>query len=846
MIYDELYNWFKDRPKWLQDCARRLIEKEKLEQEDYDELLMLCRNETVGKDVQFFGIQGGSLDLGESTKDIHLRSIAHVCGVNALCSEKPVDFGETPLNIVYGRNGSGKSGYIRLLKNACGVKNPGIILPNIFKSDEQTLSAELSYIKEGEVKNVNWTGEPIEELRGIEIYDTNCGMIYIDKENEVSYEPCILRLFTQLTQACNHLANQINNEIDRLSSQKPSFPNDLKETKAYNWYENISESIKQDEVENITSWTTEDETELNELTKRLSENNPGEKANNLRRNVQIIKEVVSNLKALTKELGNEKCNEFIKLKQDALNKRKIADKDAEKVFSQAPLSGVGSETWRLLWDAARKYSDEHAYKLSVFPYVSEDGRCVLCQRKLDKKSKERFISFEKYVKGELQQKAIEAENKFTIFSENLPTIPDSEDINIRTQATDMNDEDTKKMLEDYIKNLEERKQTLFKSNHINEVIALPSKKALINLVNYARILRKKVKFYDQDDKGQNRPQLEQKLREFRAKLWLNQQRQSIYKEIIRLNKVKQLKDAIKLTDTTGLSRKKSFLTEELITNAYIQRFHNELSLLGAPCISVSLKKTHTEIGKVYHQIYLQNTHKNVKTKDIFSEGESRIVSLAAFLADTEGRESKSTFIFDDPISSLDHVYEEATAQRLIKLCQNRQVIVFTHRLSLLSYLTKYAEKCKLKYKVICLSQYHTGKVTELPITLKKTKEAVNKLLNEEISKVKKEFEKDDDDYEIAARGLCSHIRILIECIVETNLLNGVINRFSTEVNTKDKIGALAKITEGDCQFIDKYMTKYSRYEHSQSNEAPIPIPAPNEIESDLKKIKEFIEKLKNR
>ena len=846
MSFDELYGWFKDRPKWLQDCARRLIEKEKLEQEDYNELLVLCKNEAVGKDIQYLGIQEDTLDLEESKKAIRLSSIANVCGVNALSSKKPVDFGEKPLSIVYGRNGSGKSGYIRLLKNACGVKNPDVILPNIFKNNEQTLLAELLYKEDGELKKVKWIGEAIEELHGIEIYDTNCGHIYVNEKNEVTYEPFILRLFTQLAQTCNYLTNQINSEIDLLSSQKPSFPNDLKETKAYTWYENISESINQDEIANITMWTTEDETELNELTKRFLEKNPVEMAKELREKIQIIKDIVSNLKSITKELGNEKCEEFIKLKKDALGKRKIANEYAEKVFSQAPLSGISSDAWRFLWEAARKYSEEYAYKSKKFPYISKDGRCVLCQRKLDKESKERFISFEKYVKGNLQQKAIEAEVKYEQFSENLPTIPSSEEITIRTQAADINDENIKEMLKDYVKNLKDRIQTLLNSKHIEEVFSLPSKKVLIDLVNYARVFRKKAKSYDQDAKDQNRSQLEQKLRELKAKLWLNQQLPSIYKEIARLDKIAQLKNAIKLTDTTGLSRKKSILTEELITNAYIQRFHNELSLLKAPNISVSLKKTHTEAGKVYHQIYIQNTHMNIKTKDIFSEGEFRIVSLAAFLADTEGQKTKSTFIFDDPVSSLDHVYEEAVAQRLVKLCQSRQVIVFTHRLSFVNYLNKYAKKYNIKAHTLSLSEYHIGRITDLPINLKNTKNAVNELLNTDIVELKKVFKENDLDYYNKSKSICSTIRILLERVVEKDLLNEVITRFSPEVQTKGKINVLAKITEDDCKFIDCYMTKYSNYEHSQPDEAPIPLPPPEEIENDLKNIKEFIEKLKNR
>lgn len=69
---------------------------------------------------------------------------------------------------------------------------------------------------------------------------------------------------------------------------------------------------------------------------------------------------------------------------------------------------------------------------------------------------------------------------------------------------------------------------------------------------------------------------------------------------------------------------------------------------------------------------------------ILSEGETRIVALAAFLADTTGSNQLAPFIFDDPISSLDQDFEERVVARLIELSNTRQVIIFTHRLSLIA------------------------------------------------------------------------------------------------------------------------------------------------------------------
>lgn len=846
MDFEELQMWFKSRPKWLQDCARRLIKKGHISQEDYMDLLVLCKDEAIGKNVHFSGISEGSFALQESTKNIRLKSIANICGINALCPDTPLKFGKGPICIIYGRNGSGKSGYVRLLKHACGVKNPGNLLSNVFLTANQPHSAEFIFTEGEKEKSSKWTGESIADFRGIEIYDTTCGLEYINQENEIAYEPWILYLFTQLTEACTNLASLIKAEIDGMTSLKPDFPTVYESTTASIWYTNISESTIQSEVEKETAWTSVDKEELNEINKRLIETKPSEKADHLRREAKLIKEFVYDLKNLAKDFEDSKCREYIRTKKDASRKRKVADKDATKVFSKAPLTGIGSETWRLLWEAARKYSNEHAYKTQVFPYVIEDARCVLCQRKLDQESIDRFVSFEKYVKGELQQIALEAEHKFMEFFKLLSDIPSLEIITMRLEAARISDQGTIIMVNKYIKALTARKQTMLNANRITDISLLPKKKVLISLVKIARNLYKKARSCDQDAAGQNRPQLEQRLRELKAREWLNQQHQTVNNEIARLTVIKQLKNALDLTNTTALSRRKSNLTEELITNAYTQRFHDELKGFKAGHISVDLKKTRTEVGKVYHRIFLKNANVDVNTMEILSEGEFRIVSLAAFLADTEGRGSKTTFIFDDPISSLDHTYEEITAQRLVRLSMTRQVIVFTHRLSLVGYLTKYTKKYDIKSEIVCLSQYHIGKVTDLPINLKSTSKAVNFLLNESLAKAKKAFEKSDIDYENVARGICSNIRILIERIVEMDLLNEVVRRFCEEVNTKGKIGALAKITESDCSFIDEYMTKYSKYEHSQSEEAPIPLPFPDEIENDLNEIKRFIVNVNNR
>ena len=102
------------------------------------------------------------------------------------------------------------------------------------------------------------------------------------------------------------------------------------------------------------------------------------------------------------------------------------------------------------------------------------------------------------------------------------------------------------------------------------------------------------------------------------------------------------------------------------------------------------------------------------------------------------------------------------------------------------------------------------------------------------------FENDGyDDYYPLAKSICSDFRILLERIVETVFLADVVQRHRRAVNTMGKIGNLVKIVKTDCELIDEMMTKYSCYEHSQSDEAPVDVPDPDQIEADIDRMIEW-------
>ena len=105
---------------------------ERLSESDYDALVAdLLQARVAGKDVEF-GLKHFP-KLGAEEDSVSLVSIARPEHVNALASEQPLSFEPNGLTIIYGDNGSGKSGYARLLKRIARARHQEEILSDVFR-----------------------------------------------------------------------------------------------------------------------------------------------------------------------------------------------------------------------------------------------------------------------------------------------------------------------------------------------------------------------------------------------------------------------------------------------------------------------------------------------------------------------------------------------------------------------------------------------------------------------------------------------------------------------------------------------------------------------------------------
>ena len=96
-------------------------------------------------------------------------------------------------------------------------------------------------------------------------------------------------------------------------------------------------------------------------------------------------------------------------------------------------------------------------------------------------------------------------------------------------------------------------------------------------------------------------------------------------------------------------------------------------------------------GNLRHRAQLVDAVQSARLDAVLSEGEQTALGLAGFLTEVESDPSNSAVVFDDPVTSLDHVRQERVARRIVELGIRRQVIIFTHDIAFMVDIKRAAE-----------------------------------------------------------------------------------------------------------------------------------------------------------
>ncbi len=199
-IEQEIATWSATRPSWQQAALRELAQGHSFDQAEVNAIAeqLKAGTRTAGTPLQ-------AANIGDSSGGCVCATLLSPRrdNVNALLASQELTFGADGLTVIYGDNGSGKSGYARLIKSVAGARHQEPVHANVFAgTPEQPQKAEVTFTSGGTNQISLWPEAVSDELRAISFYDEACGDEYIGGDSELTYRPSALVLLDGLIALC--------------------------------------------------------------------------------------------------------------------------------------------------------------------------------------------------------------------------------------------------------------------------------------------------------------------------------------------------------------------------------------------------------------------------------------------------------------------------------------------------------------------------------------------------------------------------------------------------------------------------------------------------------------------
>ena len=119
---DNIKKWINEQPLWVHMATKNYLSNKKMDNKEIKNIADACikdidkLNEENSKIKNKENINIDSILANSNSEKFCIKEISNVVGVDALSNNQKLEFEPKGITVVYGDNGSGKSGYIRILR----------------------------------------------------------------------------------------------------------------------------------------------------------------------------------------------------------------------------------------------------------------------------------------------------------------------------------------------------------------------------------------------------------------------------------------------------------------------------------------------------------------------------------------------------------------------------------------------------------------------------------------------------------------------------------------------------------------------------------------------------------
>lgn len=788
---------------------------------------------------------------------VSLASVSEPSHVNALSTTVPLTFSEGGLTIVYGDNGSGKSGYARLLKRIARSRHSEPVLTDVFRDTPGLEPTAMLGVRVGqEALTVSWPESKRPELHRMLFYDGACGNAYIADEADFPYRPYALFVMDGLIDGCGRMRTLIDTKLYENTGRARRIPRPTEEgsqTEVARFLAGLNASSSIEELDSFLvklggSGMSISAVDAEESALRSSDTRQARR--DLERTAERLGALSDHIELVDSVLGPEAINELDKAGEELRRIEQAAEQHAESLRAEA-LPGVGGEAWKVLWDAAKRFSEQDAYVDRQFPVSGGDSRCVLCLQQLGESGGGVLTRLDQFVKDDIQVRREEARGKQAALQRQRTSLQVfGGAVNGHMQDLEASHpEDV-----NAVRTLLVQYEAAQKAEDTKASIEGPEATNVVGVVGTLRKAAAESKGLadDLDDPEQIAHRLRavaEKRREIELLIEARDARSDIVAEIARLDERRCLEELKQAANTGPITRKILDLSEETITEVVRDRFTRETDRLGLDRVTIT--KTKAQKGALLHLPKLVGARQTIELSRVFSEGERTALGLAAYFTEAALDESNSGLILDDPVTSLDHIRRERVAERLVDFALSRQVVVFTHDVAFVAELKAAAFRQEVVVVERWVARSRAGEklpgfcVDTHPWKAKDVRERLGELRADLARLRKRSSVFDDQQYEDAVAGWAGKLSETWERIFSQEVVGQVMADGGLEVRPM-MVKVLAEFTNEDyIQFNDSYgrVSRWTR-RHDKSAHLNYVAPELNELEEELDLVDQWFKRVR--
>lgn len=765
--------------------------------------------------------------------DLLLIKLENVEGVNALVENQTIEFSPN-LTIIYGANGSGKSGYIRMLKKVFYSKAPEDILQNInIESGHKSINATFTFHSNSTNILLTYSDRNNAEFEQFAVFDGKGVLSQLEQKNEFEFRPAGLGFFADYANAINLVEQKLNTNIQ--TKQSGNTANDLAdlfegESTIKTIIQSLNAETNIDDLKKYIPFSDEDKRKKEEIQKQYDEILLASKSKEKEiRNLENIKKLLNENKQKIEQLNQHFTTDYLtKIKNAIINciaKEATAKAEGIENFKTDKIVGIGTEEWKSFILAAEAFAKKQILESRNYP---ENGKnCLFCQQPLSEDAKKLISNYWVFIKSVAEgnaQKANEVINKVKQVFGNLRFDLFLDDNMLTVWLT----EKYPKVLENLKKKLSEQK-ALSESivSDIQNKTAKSRAEIKISIEEHTNIeiaIVMAINSFKSDEQSKELEKLQ------KAKMFLSH-KEKLNNHFTKFENYINNQIWLKKANKADYAKRKITDTEKTLSNKYfnqkyIDTFNEECKKLNG---TFGIEINHTgSAGKSYRQLKLKGRNPNA----ILSEGEQKVIAIADFLSEMQLSEINRGIIFDDPVTSLDENRKSEIAKRLVEEAKTKQTIIFTHDLVFVSSIIGHSNDLNLNHSCHWIEN-NDGKPGQ--IWLNNSPSYEKKYRNTEPAKelyreAKKESCSPMQRESLLKSGFAA-LRTSYEVLVINDLFKNVVQRFNERVSVdslssvyfdtalieeiQDSFAQCCRYMEGHSHS-DKYA--YKKPEYSNLNE----------------------------